>query len=69
MRVEIDDLIDLGGIAEICGVTTQAVVNWRARFEDFADCFIDWNGHHPVAQWSKARRWLIKTKRLDKSAA
>src|SRR5713101_6246856 len=54
-----DELLGIYEIAELAGVTPQAVANWRARFSDFPAPTAELRAG-PVFSRSRIRRWLQK---------
>lgn len=56
-----DELIGVFEIAELAGVTRQAVTNWRARSRDFPQPVAELHSG-PVFQRSAIRRWLRRKK-------
>lgn len=57
-----DELMGIGEIAEIAGVSKQAVTNWRARFNSFPNPVAEL-ASGPIFLRSKIRSWLRKNKR------
>src|SRR4051794_11274660 len=56
-----DDLIGINEIADIAGVSRQAVSNWRARFADFPKPLAELKAG-PVFRTRLVRTWLRKRK-------
>jgi len=56
-----DDLIGINEIAELAGVSRQAVANWRARFADFPKPHTELKAG-PVFRTRQIRAWLRKRK-------
>jgi chromosome partitioning protein len=56
-----EDLIGINEIAEIAGVSRQAVANWRVRFADFPKPLADLKAG-PVFRARPIRAWLRKRK-------
>lgn len=56
-----DDLIGINEIAEIAGVSRQAVANWRARFADFPKPLTELKAG-PVFRTRQVKIWLRKRK-------
>ena len=54
-----EDLVGIFEVAEIAGVTRQAVTNWRNRFDDFPPPLADLRSG-PVFRRDQIRRWLRK---------
>jgi chromosome partitioning protein len=54
-----DEAVGLNEIAEMAGVTRQAVANWRSRFADFPKPAVDLKAG-PVFYRSQVRAWLRK---------
>jgi chromosome partitioning protein len=52
-----DDLIGINEIAEMAGVSRQAVANWRARFEDFPKPLAELRAG-PVFRARQVKAWL-----------
>jgi chromosome partitioning protein len=55
----VEDFVGIHEIAEMAGVTRQAVVNWRARFIDFPSPVADLKAG-PVFAREQVRKWLRK---------
>lgn len=62
-----EDLIGLAEIAEIAGVTRQAVANWRVRSPSFPEPVVELMSG-PVFRRSQIRAWLRSTKRNNPMA-
>lgn len=60
-----EDLVGINEIAEMAGVSRQAVANWRARMGDFPLAVVDL-ASGPVFKRSHIRSWLKKNKRRGK---
>lgn len=56
-----NDLVGINEIAEIAGVSRQAVANWRARFPDFPKPLADLKAG-PVFRATLIRAWLRRRK-------
>lgn len=56
-----DDLIGINEIAEIAGVSRQAVANWRARFPDFPKPLTELKAG-PVFRARQIKAWLRRRK-------
>lgn len=56
-----DDLIGINEIADMAGVSRQAVANWRARFADFPKPLADLKAG-PVFRTRTIKAWLRKRK-------
>jgi chromosome partitioning protein len=56
-----DDLVGINEIAEMAGVSSQAVANWRARFPNFPSAVAALKSG-PIFQKSQVRAWLRKRK-------
>lgn len=56
-----DDLIGINEIADIAGVSRQAVANWRVRFPDFPKPLTELRAG-PVFRGRQVRAWLRKRK-------
>jgi chromosome partitioning protein len=56
-----DDLLGVNEIAELAGVSRQAVANWRARFPDFPQPVVDLRAG-PVFRARQVRAWLRRRK-------
>ena len=56
-----EDLVGINEIAELANVSRQAVVNWRARFNDFPKPVADLKSG-PVFKLPQVRSWLRKGK-------
>lgn len=56
-----EELVGIFEIAELAGVTRQAVANWRARAEDFPEPVADLRSG-PVFRRADVRRWLRRRK-------
>jgi len=52
-----DELVGIGEIAEIAGVSRQAVANWRVRAADFPAPVTEL-GSGPIFRRSQIRTWL-----------
>lgn len=57
-----DELVGIGEIAEIAGVSRQAVANWRVRAKDFPKPVIELVSG-PIFRRSQIRAWLRRNKR------
>jgi chromosome partitioning protein len=55
------DLVGIFEIAEMAGVSRQAVANWRARFADFPAAVAELRSG-PIFHRQQVRRWLRKRK-------
>jgi chromosome partitioning protein len=60
--VKDDELVGIFEIAEMAGVTRQAVANWRARSSDFPPPVAELQSG-PVFRREQVRRWLKRRKR------
>jgi chromosome partitioning protein len=56
-----DDLLGINEIAELAGVSRQAVANWRSRFPDFPQPIADLRAG-PVFRGRQIRAWLRRRK-------
>jgi chromosome partitioning protein len=56
-----DDLLGINEIAELAGVSRQAVANWRVRFPDFPAPIADLRAG-PVFRAGQVRAWLRRRK-------
>ena len=56
-RVETEDLVGVSEIADRCGVSRQAVSNWRSRFDSFPEPLVDLECG-PVFYWPKVLAWV-----------
>jgi chromosome partitioning protein len=56
-----DDLLGINEIAELAGVSRQAVANWRVRFRDFPQPIADLRAG-PVFRARQVRAWLRRRK-------
>jgi chromosome partitioning protein len=56
-----DDLVGINEIAEMAGVSSQAVTNWRSRFPNFPPAVVALKSG-PIFQRSQVRAWLRKRK-------
>jgi chromosome partitioning protein len=56
------EVVGVQEIAEIAGVTKQAVTNWRARFPDFPPPLAEL-GSGPVFDRDRVRAWLLKRRK------
>ena len=56
-----EDLVGIFEIAEMAGVSRQAVANWRARFSNFPPAVVDLRSG-PVFRRDQVRQWLRKRK-------
>jgi chromosome partitioning protein len=56
-----DDLVGINEIAEMAGVSSQAVANWRARFPNFPTAVAALKSG-PIFHRSQVRAWLRKRK-------
>jgi chromosome partitioning protein len=56
-----DDLVGINEIAEMAGVSSQAVANWRVRFSNFPPAVAALKSG-PIFQRSQVRAWLRKRK-------
>lgn len=56
-----DELVGIAEIAEMAGVTSQAVANWRARQPEFPDTVAELKSG-PVFSRTQVRAWLRKRK-------
>ena len=56
-----DDLLGINEIAEMAGVSRQAVANWRARFPDFPKPVVDLKAG-PVFRLRQIQGWLRRRK-------
>ncbi len=63
-----DELVGIYEIAEMAGVSRQAVVNWRSRFTDFPQPVADLRSG-PVFRSPDVRRWLRQHHRRGTVAA
>jgi chromosome partitioning protein len=61
MTLPDDDLLGINEIAELAGVSKQAVANWRARFKDFPPPVADLRSG-PVFRARQVRAWLRRRK-------
>lgn len=61
MAQQSDELVGVGEIAEMAGVSRQAVANWRVRAKDFPRPVVDL-ASGPVFRRSQIRAWLRKNK-------
>jgi chromosome partitioning protein len=61
-RMAADDIVGINEIAELAGVTRQAVVNWRTRADDFPAPVAEL-ASGPVFEKSKIKSWLRKYRR------
>lgn len=59
---EQDDLVGINEVAEMAGVSRQAVANWRARARDFPLPVADLRSG-PVFRRSQIRRWLRRRRK------
>ena len=57
MVVQSDDLVGINEIADLAGVSRQAVSNWRARAKDFPKPIVELKAG-PVFRKSQIRSWL-----------
>ena len=57
MKVDTKDLCNSQFIADYCGVTIQAVRNWRLRGVIKS---VAWKGNPPLFHWPTARAALVK---------
>lgn len=61
-RIDTDNLVGIGEIAELTGSSTQAVANWQQRHSDFPvpirrlKC-------GPIFDWKEVQAWLVATGR------
>jgi chromosome partitioning protein len=62
MAQQSDDLVGIGEIAEMAGVSRQAVANWRVRAEDFPKPVTEL-ASGPIFRRSQVRSWLRRNKR------
>lgn len=62
--VDPDDLVGVAEVARLSGCSSQAVVNWQARHEDFPKPVADLECG-PVFNWHDVHRWLQQTGRMD----
>jgi chromosome partitioning protein len=59
--METDELVSLYEIAEMAGVTSPAVANWRKRYSDFPKPIVDLKSG-PIFQKDQVRSWLRRRK-------
>lgn len=57
------DLVGVQEIAQMAGVTSQAVTNWEARYADFPQPLVRL-ASGPVWEWKRVVKWLEATGRL-----
>jgi chromosome partitioning protein len=57
------DLVGIAEIADMVGVTGQAVNNWRVRYETFPKAVVELRAT-PVFREQDIVKWLISTGRL-----
>mgnify|MGYP001430146551 CR=1 FL=1 len=62
MTQQSDELVGIGEIAEMAGVSRQAVVNWRVRAADFPIPVTEL-ASGPIFRRSQIRSWLKRNKR------
>ncbi len=62
MAQQSDELVGIGEIAEMAGVSRQAVANWRVRTADFPNPVTEL-ASGPIFRRSQIRSWLKRNKR------